>query len=200
MLSFTLDTNCIIAVDEARAEAVAVRALAEAHAAGTANVGLCAISASENQKTGGQLENFSEFQRRITSLELAHLELLYPMFYWDVTFFDASLMSDDAMQSLEMQIHEVLFPDVPFLWSDYCHSHGLNPASATLDRNWRNKKCDVQAFWCHTFHKREVFVTTDDKFHAATKKPKLIALAGGRIESPLTAATLLLATTGEGEL
>jgi hypothetical protein len=37
MTTFTLDTNCIIALDEQRAEPVAIRALGEAHRAGSAD-------------------------------------------------------------------------------------------------------------------------------------------------------------------
>ena len=47
--TFTLDTNCIIAVDESRPEAAAILELARTHQTGRASVGLVAISASERQ-------------------------------------------------------------------------------------------------------------------------------------------------------
>jgi hypothetical protein len=79
MRSFTLGTNCLIAIDEDRPEAVAVRALADAHAAGKADVAAVAISASEKQSGGGSIENFAEFRRRMAVLGLAHLDALPPV-------------------------------------------------------------------------------------------------------------------------
>lgn len=199
MLSLSLDTNCVIALDEVRhdptshrtAEARAIRALVNAHADRKADVALVAISASERQKDNGHLENFSTFQERLASLGLGHLELLHPMLYFDVTFWDASLWSDEKMQALERSIHEILFPNIPFLWPDYCAANGLDPTAETPDRKWKNAKCDVQAFWSHAWRRRDVFVTSDDNFHKDLKKPQLIALAGGHIETPASAAALV---------
>lgn len=101
MFSFTLDTNCIIAIDEGRAEAAAIRSLVDAHSAGTAQVALVAISASERQKDGGILETFSQFRERLSALNLGHLELLKPIFYLDVTFFDWALWATDDMEVIE---------------------------------------------------------------------------------------------------
>lgn len=199
MLTISLDTNCIIALDEAQAdpashranEAKAVRALVNAHDAEVINVGIVAISASERQKDNKNLESFSTFQQRLASLKLAHLELLHPMAYFDVTFWDASLWANDVMQTFERSIHEILFPDIPFLWLDYCITNGLDPKLETPDRKWRNAKCDVQAFWSHSWRKRDVFITSDGNFHKASKKHKLIELTGGRIETPASAVSLL---------
>jgi hypothetical protein len=83
MRSFTLDTNCLIAIDEARPDARAVRVLADAHAAGKAEVAAVAISASEKQSGGGSSENFVEFRRCMEALGLAHLDALPPMAYHD---------------------------------------------------------------------------------------------------------------------
>jgi hypothetical protein len=80
---------------------------------------------------------------------------------------------------------------MPFKWSDFCDDRGVDPNSGTIDRKWLNAKCDVQAFWSHMHHEREVFVTSDQNFHAETKKRELLALAGGRIEYPIGAAALL---------
>ena len=191
MLTFTLDTNCIIAVDEARPEADAIKALAASHQRSETAVGVVAISASERQKDGGSLETFDEFRSRLVRLGLAHLELLKPMMYWDITFWDFCLWSDEEMVSLEHSIHEILFPAIPFLWADYCSALGLNAADTKSDKKWRNAKCDVQAFWSHVHRNRKVFVTSDLNFHAEPKKQRLLELAGGRIEFPEEAAMLL---------
>lgn len=196
MFSFSLDTNCVIAIADGRAESDAVRTLSNAHVAGIADVCLVAISASERQLEGGQLESFGEFQQRLNSLDLGHLPLLSPMFYWDITFWDVSLMSgdepDDPMELLERRIHEILFPNMPFLWADYCAARDLDSTkSIEIDRKWRNAKCDVQALWSHIFHNRDVFVTSDKNFQSRDKKEKLLVLGAGRIETPLDARLLL---------
>lgn len=191
MRAFTLDTNCIIAVDEERPEAAVIRALAAAHNEGLALVGLVAISASERQKDGGTLENFGTFKERLQRLGLERLELLEPMLYMDISFWDFCLWAEEEDEALESKIHGILFPSMPFKWSDFCDDRGVDPNSGTIDRKWLNAKCDVQAFWSHMHHEREVFVTSDQNFHAETKKRELLALAGGRIEYPIGAAALL---------
>lgn len=199
LLSLSLDTNCVIALDEVRndstshraAEARAVRSLVDAHTERKADVALVAISASERQKDNEHLENFSTFQARLASLGLGHLELLNPILYFGVTFWDTSLLSGKEMHALERSIHEILFPNIPFLWPDYCAANGVDSTVNTLDRKWKNAKCDVQAFWSHAWRKRDVFVTSDDNFHKELKKPLLIALAGGHIETPESAVGLV---------
>jgi hypothetical protein len=95
------------------------------------------------------------------------------------------------MLELETAIQAILFPNIPVSWPEYCLSLGVDPETNTNDRKWKNAKCDVQAYWCHAFRRRDVFVTTDGNFHAASRKASLIALRGGRIELPEAAAALL---------
>lgn len=190
-LTFTLDTNCIIAVDESRPETAFVQELVQAYRTNIASVGLVAISASEWQQTGGHIENFGKFKERVTKLGLGDLAFLKPMMYWDVTFWDFSLWCDGAMEAFERNIHEVLFPNIPFLWADYCAANGLDSNVAPHDKKWRNAKCDVQAFWSHAYRRRNVFVTSDRNFHAESRRSKLISLAGGLIETPESAVKLL---------
>lgn len=155
-----------------------------------------AISASERQVNNRRLENFSEFQDRLNALGLGHLELLRPMLYFDVTFWDFSLWSDKGMQAMERSIHEILFPNIPFLWADYCAAKGLDPTTVVLDRKWKNAKCDVQALWSHAWQKRDVFVTSDGNFLKQEKLQRLIALVGGRIETPASAVALIEGMSG----
>lgn len=191
MRKFTLDTNCILAVDEARPQGAFVLQLAEHHKQGTASVALVAISASEKQKPLRSITNFEQFIDRVSKLCLGHLEIIEPMAYWDVSFWDHGLWSDDSMVAAERQIHEILFPNIEFDWKAYCSARGLDVNARHLDDKWRNAKCDVQAFWSHMHWQRDVFVTSDKNFRAASKKQKLIALAGGAIETPETAAGLV---------
>ena len=190
MTDFTLDTNCLLAIDESRAEAADIRALASAHDTGQAGVAVVAISASENQQGGGAIEDFDDFRARLSALGLGHLEILPALNYWDITFWGRSLWASAEGADLDRSIHALLFPNVEFTWQDYCGAHGLNPTARPSGR-WRNCKCDVLALWSHIHFKRDVFVTSDDKFHAVTKKPALIALGANRIETPATSLALI---------
>jgi hypothetical protein len=191
MTTFTFDSNCIIALERNEPVSQAVRALINAHDQGSADVAVVAISASENPR--GQLEpqSFGEFQRRLSGVGLGQLEILRPIGYFDITFWDWCLWSGEEEQALERQIHEILFPTVHFLWPAFCEATGIDPNESTRNTRWRNCKCDVLALWSHIHVGRDVFVTNDDNFHAVTKKPGLIALGAGRIEKPEVAVTLI---------
>jgi hypothetical protein len=196
LLSFTLDTNCVISLDKDCPEASAIRRLAEAHATGKADVAVVAIMASEKQRPNGYIEDFQVFEQRLQRLSIAHLRLLLPICYFDITFWGQSLWSDTSTQDLERKIHQALFPYVKFFWQDYCRYHKLDPAmsptATSLGQKWRNRKCDVLTLWSHVHHGRDVFVTSDEKFHKPTKKPALLSLGARKIDRPEGAAALLL--------
>ena len=190
-LTLTLDTNCLLAVAEDRPEALAIRTLIAAHRSRRANVAVAAISASERQRGGTMLDNFSKFTDRLHILGLEGLPLLLPMCYWDVMYWDACVEATPPQMELEVRIQSILFPTVPCAWPDYCDRYNLDPENSPFDKKWKNAKCDVQAFWCHAVNRRDIFVTNDGNFHRSTKKPSLLALAGGRILHPHEAAALV---------
>ena len=180
LLSFTLDTNCVISLDEDRPAAPAIRRLAEAHASGKADVAVGAIMASEKQRPKGYIEDFQVFEQRLQRLSIAHLRLLLPIGYFGVTFWDQGLWSDANMQALERDIRQILVPKCRIHLADYCQSNQLDPARSStaspLGNKWRNAKCDVLAMWSHLHHGRDVFAIIDGNFH----KTKKSALFGAR--------------------
>lgn len=139
--TFTLDRNCLIDIERNRPAATAVRMLADAHAAGTADVAVIAMAASENQRNGQLLRAFADFQGYLATLHLGHLSIVVPMMYWDISFWDHCLWSDDSVLDLERRIHSILFPNVQFLWKDYCRDNGNDPLlTAPIDQNFHRKK------------------------------------------------------------
>jgi hypothetical protein len=190
MLSFTLDTNCLIALANSEPDAPAVRALADADNSAEAHVAVVAVSASERQKNRTYLSDFTSFKTWLADLDLTHLEILRPIMYWGISFWDWCLWSDADMVKLERSIHDTLFPTMEFTWDDYCRAHCLDTKGPIAPR-WRNAKCDVQALWCHIHYGRDVFVTADNNFHAPTKKSILIALGARQIVCPRDAGALL---------
>jgi len=190
MRTFTLDTNCIIAIDEGRPEAPFVRTLADAHTAGKAHVAVVAVSRADKRQIGSYLDNLDAFRDRLASIDLGHLDILKPMGYFDISFEDWCIPADDTIEALEKQIHGILFPQFEFTWQDHCDVNDIDPALSPHG-DWRNCKCDVQLMWTHIHNKRDVFVTAEDNFHKPEKKSALVALGAGHIERPAEAVSLI---------
>lgn len=79
LISFTLDTNCLIDVDDDRPAKPFVLALLEAAKSGVADVAIVASSAAERQPGGGHLSDFGQFQQRMNQLGFGHVGLLMPI-------------------------------------------------------------------------------------------------------------------------
>lgn len=177
MINVTLDTNTIIDLEEKRPAAPYIRALIDMHEDQVINLRVVAISASERKPDGKYASNFDEFKQKIAAVGLEHAEVLKPIAYWDITFWDRCLWAGDQMMDLERKIHEILFPQIEF--------------DGETDQRWRNAKCDVLALWSHIWHGSGIFVTSDTDFHQETKKPALLALGAGDILKPRDAVAAL---------
>jgi len=177
-MRFTLDTNCLIDAEEGRPNASFIRDLVSRHGKNGITVAISSIGASERQRAAGYAQSFSEFQAKLKAIGFEGLEHIPPLAYWNICFFDPCIMADEN-DTLERDIHNVLFPNIEFMWVDYAKAHGL--AADSLDKIWRNAKCDVLTVWCHIKHGGGVFVTSDSNFHATAKLEKLKALGVGTI-------------------
>jgi hypothetical protein len=176
-VKFTLDTNCIIdVVKHSSPNYAALQTLLQASKQDRAYLAAVAVTASEKPKDRTEAQHFSTFEKQLLSAGLGHLEILNPIAVLDFSFVDRCVVADDAMVAHERAIHEVLFPEFNY---------------ESRDEKWRNRKCDVQAMWCHVYYSRDVFVTNDKNFHKASKKPKLLALGARDIRNPIDAAKLL---------
>jgi len=180
-MKITLDTNCLISLDTNDINSPVIRQIINLHKNGVAEVFIPAIIASENKMGGGVNPSFKEFEQFLNKIECQNCYLLKPIGYWGVTYWDYWIYGPSE---LEKPIHEILFPKIPFDYTDYCTLHGLNPESSLIDKNWRNAKCDVLSMWCHIHYGNEVFVTNDNNFHKATKKSRLIELGAREIIRP----------------
>jgi hypothetical protein len=178
----TLDTNCLLDLEDNTHRGTAVRDLICRHDSGLITLSIPAIMASERQRDGVYLSNFTEFTDRLSKLGVGHLPLLLPMGYNDVSFWDYGLWVDNnAMIDLECQIHEILHPEVEYEYTRYCQKLGIDPNTEPFERRWRNAKCDVQVAWSHIYHKGDLLVTNDDNFLKKSKLPRLIALGAKAI-------------------
>lgn len=192
MLTFTLDTNCIIdlAEPETRPSASYIRQLANAHAAGLADVAFVAVSASERQQGDTYLDSYAVFQQRLDALGLSHVTLIRAIGYYDISYWEMCLSGDENMVAREKEIHDVLFPNIEFLWSSYAHSHGIleDDFKSPKAKRWRNTFCDRQMYWAHDQNKRHFFVTSDANFRKLVSHQKFPA---ARVVSPMEAVGLL---------
>jgi hypothetical protein len=179
MVRYTLDTNCIIAMEESRPEASALRTLVEKDHQGTVIVQIPAITAAERQRSGTPLEHFDHFRARIAALGLGKAVFLRPPMYVGLCFADYCIVHGDEFLSQERAIHEVLFSSVPFEIDTSEH-----PVGSKQWLRWLNAKCDVLMMWCHLHYGGDVFVTSDKNFHAGSKRFRLLSMGAGSIVRP----------------
>jgi hypothetical protein len=178
MRKFTLDTNCIIDLEEDRPDGIFVQEIVQAWKDGRIELAVVAVSASENQKSGTINRNYVEFERKIEKVGLAGVEQLLPLMMWDIFYWDHALWADKDKEGLATAIQGVLFPNTK-----------LDPPE-DIERNssWRNKQCDVLTAWAHAFHKWDCLVTRDTNFH--NHKAALRELGIAEILHPKEAAEL----------
>ncbi len=185
MKKVTIDTNCIIDLEEDRESAECVRSLIKINDEGKIKLRVVAISASERMPNGTYASTFGEFKDKLERVGLSDVEILKPIHYWGIVFWGQSVWADDEMVRFEKRIHKILFREIEFKYEDYCTTLRLvsNQDSQAYHR-WRNAKCDVQCLWAHIFNKGDIFVTNDRNFHKHTKKDALITLGAGEILTP----------------
>lgn len=182
-MRITMDNNCLISVKNKEAEHIQIRGLIDLHPRHI-TLYIPAIAASENQQGAILHTNFAQFQEFLEQIGCDKCELLNPMAYFGISYFDHAVYADANMESIERKIHSILFPNIPFQYAEYRKRFRLDPNNEIVDRKWRNAKCDVQAMWCHIYYGNDTFVTGDRNFHKVTKKPKLVALGAKEILTP----------------
>lgn len=184
MLRVTLDTNCIIDIEESRPPAKTLKEILSY--SDKFKIALCipSIQASERSKDGVIAQTFDEFKLKLARLGMAGTELILPLAYWGIAFWDNCLGVDADSTNLEPRLHDILFPEIPFHWEEFKIKNGLPPGAGTAGTKWLNAKCDVLALWSHIHFKGDVFVTSDGNFLKQTKKPTLLSLGAGQIFTP----------------
>jgi hypothetical protein len=176
--TFTLDTNCIIDVDEARPSSVSIKILLKEHERKKADLALVASSASERQRSGDFLCNLATFNARRYALGFGELRLLPSIARWGISFFGDSLWPSDESQKREEAIYKILFPNSAYEWADYAASKEVDPADETTPSyfRWRNQLLDTQALWAHDFAVRDIFVTSDQRLIRISEQKKIDSL------------------------
>lgn len=183
MINVTLDMNCIIDLEKGKVTAPYIKKMIQLHKERKITLRVVAISASERKPDGTYASNFDEFKERISRLGMMDVEILKPIGYWGITFWDYCVWGGGRLSELERKIQEILFPEIEMEYKKYC----LNLNNKEKWRKWVNAKCDVLALWSHIWNDGGIFVTNDTNFHKKTRKPHLIALGAGEILRPAKA-------------
>ncbi|MGA3094207.1 MAG: hypothetical protein ABSD79_02330 [Dehalococcoidales bacterium] len=178
MNKFTLDTNCIIDLEQNRPDATHLRKLTEKWKNGRIELAVVAVSASENQQGGTANRSFSAFEEKLKRAGLVGVHHLLPLAKWDVFYWDHALWSSAEMEKLEFEIRHILFPGVQL----------QPPEDVEQNSTWRNQLCDVLVAWSHAFHKWDYLVTRDSNFH--THKDELRQLGVKDVVYPKDAVGL----------
>ena len=77
MRTFTLDSSCIEAIDEGRADVQFIRTLAEAHTASKAKVAVVALSAAEKHQFGSYFDDFDAFREAYVAFLLTQDDAMH---------------------------------------------------------------------------------------------------------------------------
>ena len=188
MKQVTIDTNCLIDLEEKRSAANAVRALHKMHQQGAIRLRVVAVSASERRPDGEYAKNFNEFQAKLASIGFDDVEILKPILYWGISFWGYAVWSGPGLIELEKRVHTVLFPQIEFGFAEYCSARGVEAELASAEcAKWRNAKCDVLIMWAHIHYGGDVFVSRDSNFFKSSKKPALEKLGANAILMPSVA-------------
>src|SRR4029077_1841844 len=132
----TLDTNCLIDLEQGNARGDVVRELVTRHRAGQVELRIPSVMASERLQGGAVVEHFDGFTQRLGQLGVADLPLIQPIAYYGIAFYGQGYWANDEMVALERKIHEVLHPEVAFGYAEYCRVTGVDPDAKPIDKKW----------------------------------------------------------------
>ena len=150
---------------------------------GRLEIGIPAICGSENLPDYMRPDSFSIFLEKLVAVGLSDANLLFPIGYWDLTFWDRCISGDQAALDLEQKIHSILFPDNDYHSKEHEAFEDKDECERQR-RKWINRKCDVLVAWTHIHYRRDVLLTRDTNFVKQSKLPQLLALGAGRVASP----------------
>jgi hypothetical protein len=177
MKKITLDTNCLIDVEEKRKGYKDILKIYDLHRGNKIKLGVVAVMSADKKIDGRPINNFSQFKKWVKKIGLKNIEIISTLAYNNnkMSFYNSGfLYSGPELKKLERRIHKILFPELPF----------ERPQSNLEIKKWRGKKIDVLMMWGHIWNKRDYFITRDKNFLKNHKKKALIKLGAKNILTP----------------
>lgn len=174
MKKLTMDTNCLLAVDNKEAGYEAIEKILNLHHAGNVDVRVVATTAAENILANPN--PFEVFLALLKKTGFDRCEILKPLGRYNMYFYDHAVYASPEDERLENQVWEVLFPGIS--------PASPEPGSPEAIKRWNNKMCDCQMIHSHIKYGGEVFITQDQNFMKQSKINHLVALGAGVITTP----------------
>ncbi|MBI5071984.1 hypothetical protein HZB93_03810 [Candidatus Falkowbacteria bacterium] len=173
MYKITLDTNCLIDIEERRTGYENILEIYNLHRNKKIQIAVVASSAVDKKISKRPITNFMEFRVWLKNIGFEDIEFLCPICYTNISFMDYSVLSGPELEKLDHEIHAVLFPKLPF--------EGPSPE---IRAKWVNAKNDVLIMWAHIWNKRDFFITRDGNFLKNSKREPLEELGAKCILTP----------------
>ncbi len=188
-MKITLDTNCLIDLEKNECAVNDLQNLILQHDSERITIAIPGIGASERMKEGTYASTFSDFKARVQKYSNRPFEILKPLAYREITYYDWCIRITSDMVQLEEKLHNILFPNRKFEWREQAEAYNIDPNEAQQNehreyKKWVNCKCDTLGLWCHIHYEGDIFVTRDGNFHKETKKLHLEELGAKRILIP----------------
>lgn len=174
-MKITLDHNCLIDLANLTEAGQTIKSIIDSP---KFECSIVNIGASEMRENGILPDRYDLFDKFLMSIGVEKLERISPMFLFDVTFLDYSILSDDKMSELAKRIELVLFSN-PLKGN--IEREGLD---SLFGKKWLNRLCDVHSMWSHINNENDIFLTSDKNFMKKTKLPNLILLGAKSIKHP----------------
>ena len=170
MIKVTLDTNCIIDLEEKRDSFEYLRKLVDLNNKKIISVGIPTISASEKQKGNSYANNYTSFEEKLENVGLQKCEPLKSMLVWGIGYWGKAIWVDKE-DDLYNKIQSILFPSIQYV--DKAKNYKKY-------KKWVNQEIDIIMMWTHIYYKRDIFITRDTNF-LKEKKEKLLELGANKI-------------------
>lgn len=194
-VKLSLDWNCVIEVEDDRAQAKDVVELIRLHRRGDIEVALLAASASENTKSQEFPKNATLFRDRIAKLGWESLPLVPMPCVIGLTYIGCTYIVKDAAEykALVDALRSVIAPNLARRPHEYL-GNGQTLDDGTIGsrelQRWRNYWCDVHSAYSHIKAGRDVFVTCNTR-DFQKHRSKLAQLGMGCIVTPEEAVKLM---------
>lgn len=188
----TIDTNCIIGLEEVRDYAPTINDLIDLNNRGEIELQVVAISASEKQPNGMMAPNYSLFRDRLKKNRLDSATLLLPPMILGISYMGTGKLNWREISIYRRAVHSILWPGFPEEFEDF--EKTADTSQPGWQWKWRNRLCDTLAYACHLDAGGGLFVSNDKVFHGS-KKTYLLDLFGGEISKPIDAEARLMDQT-----
>jgi len=171
MIEVVFDTNLVIDVEEKRESYKDILDLLELEKQNKLKIHIPVIIASEKTINTNKITNFKQFKEYMKNLGFKNTELLKPICYFGISFWNYCILAGDEIVKLAKKIHNLLFKNIEFDHGDYCKNRNLHPNDG-IQKEWRNAIIDTLILWSAIYYDKKILVTRDGDFHKHKKEIK----------------------------